>query len=154
MFKVWRFKGIWGPWARVQALQTIYGVMLLVGVRPCNIMGHGSSLRQREVRQWLQDQVNTAYSRYGGSRVYGAQGYSVQALWAVYGVVVLACVCPCNTMGHGSSLGQQKVRRTRGERAYLMCGGSRVYRAHGYSVQVLQAIYGVVPWTMIAPWTT
>ena len=40
----------------VQVQQTIYGVVLLAGVRPRNTMGQGSSLGQREVRRWPQDQ--------------------------------------------------------------------------------------------------
>ena len=119
--------------------------MLLAGVRSYDTMGHGSSLRQREVRRWPQGQGKTAYSRYGGSGVYTAHGYSVQALWAVYWMLLLAGVRSYDTMGHGSFMGQREVRRwpqDQGKTEYSMYGGrSWVYRAHGYSVQVLWAVY-------------
>ena len=45
-------------------------------------------------------------------------------------------------------------RRTRGERAYCIdVWGFKGNGAHGCCVQVLQAIYRVVPWTMIDRWT-
>ena len=47
----------------------------------------------------------------GGSRVYGAHGYSVQVQQMIYVVVLLARVRACDKMGQGSSLGQREVRR-------------------------------------------
>ena len=47
----------------------------------------------------------------GGSRVYGAHGYSVQVQQMIYVVVLLARVRACDKMGQGSSVGQREVRR-------------------------------------------
>ena len=48
--------------------------------------------------------VKTAYSRYEGSGVYMAHEYSGQALQAVYVMVLLAAVRPCNTICRVSSV--------------------------------------------------